>query len=450
MVVSNQQANVLIKDLGDGLILRQGTPGDSDQLAAFNARIHKQEESEQPDQRVGRWTRDLIDLPHPTTGAEDFTIVEDLNSKKIVSTLVLISQTWSYAGIDFKVGRPELVGTDPAYRERGLVRAQFETIHDWSAARDELVQGITGIPYYYRQFGYEMGLELGGGRSGYIQQIPKLEDDEPYSLRLATDEDIPFLVGLFLRASQRYLVSCVRDEKIWRYELSGGSPDNVNRSVIKIIESSSGDRVGAIRHSPYRWGKMMALTSYEIETGNSWAAVTPAVMRHLGSIGRQYPAEDGKEVDLETFGFWLGSQHPVYEVIPARLSRTREPYAWFLRVPDLQKFIQLIIPQLEARLASSPLVGHDGQIKLTFYGRGLRFVLEGGHIAAVEDWKPEPYRDSGDAGFPGLTFLQLVFGYRSLAELKYAFADCWTKGDQTAILLDILFPKMASSVWPLS
>jgi len=149
MVVSDQQTNDLIKDLGGGLILRRGVPTDGEQLSAFNARIHMEEESVQPDQRISEWTNDLISRPHPTTNAADFTIVEDINSGQIVSSLVLISQTWSYAGIDIQVGRPELVGTNPAYRECGLVRAQFETIHEWSADRGELMQGITGIPYYY-------------------------------------------------------------------------------------------------------------------------------------------------------------------------------------------------------------------------------------------------------------------------------------------------------------
>lgn len=194
----------------------------------------------------------------------------------------------------------------------------------------------------------------------------------------------------------------------------------------------------------------MAATSYEVKSGVSWASVTPVVMRHLESTGMEYLAESGKDQALETFGFWMGSQHPVYEVIPDKLPKTRDPYAWFLRVPDLPKFIQHVVPQLENRLSASPLAGHSGELKLTFYRTGLRLVLEEGRFAAVEVWKPEPDRNSGDAGFPGLTFLQLVFGYRSLAELKFAFADCWTKGDQTPVLLDMLFPKMPSSVWPLS
>ena len=37
-------------------------------------------------------------------------------------------QTWTYGGVPFEVGRPELVATHPDYRRRGLVRAQFEAV----------------------------------------------------------------------------------------------------------------------------------------------------------------------------------------------------------------------------------------------------------------------------------------------------------------------------------
>ncbi len=97
----------------------------------------------------------------------------------------LIPQTWTYAGIPFKVGRPELVGTLPEYRNRGLVRRQFDIIHQWSAEQGEKVQVITGIPYYYRLFGYEMAMNLGGGRAGFPTHIPRLKEGEaePYHIR---------------------------------------------------------------------------------------------------------------------------------------------------------------------------------------------------------------------------------------------------------------------------
>ncbi len=50
--------------------------------------------------------------------------------------------------------------------------------------------------------------------------------------------------------------------------------------------------------------------------------------------------------------------------------------------------------------------------------------------------------------FPELTFLQLLFGYRSFAELDYVRADCYGN-EETAVLLPILFPKKYSDVTPL-
>lgn len=441
-----------LKDLGDGLILRRASPSDGEALSAFNAHVHRHEDTNEPEERVGTWTRDLVNRPHPTFRLGDFTLVEDTKTEAIVSSLCLISQTWSYDGIDFKVGRPELVGTDPAYRERGLVRSQFETIHRWSEQRGELVQAITGIPYYYRLFGYEMALELGGSREGFKPQVPLVNEgeNEPYRFRRAVETDLPFLVDLYSQINQRYLVTCLRDEYLWQYELNGRTPDNVTRYEIKIIESQDGDAVGYLIHPPYRWEAMMPVTGIEIKPDLSWATVVPAVIRYLQSIGAEYPTAHGKDIEHEGFGFWLGSEHPVYDVVSERLPRVRDPYAWYLRVSDLPAFVQQIAPALEARLVKSSMIGHSGEIKLTFYNSGLRLVFEAGRLTGVEEWKSSPHRHSGNAGFPGLTFLQLIFGYRSLSELKYAFADCWTRDDQARVLLEVLFPKRASSVWPVS
>ena len=40
-------SNQIIKDLGDGLILRRATPNDTEALVAFNGRIHAEPDSEE-------------------------------------------------------------------------------------------------------------------------------------------------------------------------------------------------------------------------------------------------------------------------------------------------------------------------------------------------------------------------------------------------------------------
>lgn len=442
---------MMIRDLGDGLVLRSGTQQDAEALRDFNAVIHSVEGPEQPDERVGAWTYDLAARPHPTYQVGDFTVVEDSHTGKIVSSMNLISQTWSYEGIRFGVGRPELVGTLPEYRKRGLVRAQFDLVHQWSAERGEKMQAITGIPYYYRQFGYEMCIALGGGRAGFATHVPALKEGEqdPFRIRPAVEADLDFIAGLYELGCQRSLVNCVRDEALWRYELSGRGAKNVNHYELRVIETPEGERVGFLAHPFFSWGDMMAVQVYEIKPGISWAAVTPSVIRYLRAVYDKYIPEHGEKKPFGAYGFWLGVEHPVYQVIPDHLPRLRSPYAWYIRVADLPDFLRHITPVLEKRLAGSPMVGTSGEFKLTFYRHGLRLVLDHGQFSVIEAWEPTPVGHSGNAGFPYLTFLSLVFGYRTVGELRSFLPDCWAE-EEVHVLLDLLFPKRASYVWPIA
>lgn len=439
----------LPRALGNGLILRRSTPADADALAEFNKMIHRDPGVVEPDEGVAAWTRDLLRGDHPTFAADDFAIVEEQATGKIVSCVNLISQTWSYAGIPFKVGRPELVGTDPAYRKRGLIRAQFDVVHAWSAERGELVQAITGIPYFYRQFGYEMTMALGGGRAAAAALISPLKEGEaePYRLRPVVEADVAFVMAVDREAARRSLVSCVRDETLWRYELFGKSALNVNRLVWHVIETAAGSPAGVMGVSPMLWGSTFGIQSLEFAPGVSWLAAAPSILRGAYTIGEAMAASEGKT--LKKVSFHLGGGHPFYTVARDRLPEERPSYAWYLRVPDLSAFMRLIAPALEERLARSMAVGHTGELALSFYRDGLRLVFEAGRIAAVEPWTPS-HNEQGSAGFAGLTFLQLLFGHRSLADLRKVFADCWADNDDARVLLDILFPVQASHFWPLA
>ena len=433
----------ILRDLGDGLVLRRSRTEDVEALVEFNRSIHTDNE---PDaQCIAAWTRDLLTRPHPTFHPDDFTIVEETATGRIVSTMNLISQTWSYEGIPFGVGRPELVGTLPEFRNRGLVRAQFEEVHKWSAERGELVQAITGIPFYYRQFGYEMALDLDGRRFGHEPQVPKLKghEIELYGIRVAQESDLPFIEELYEQTCQRSMISCERTPEMFHFELTAQAQCWVNC----LVESPTGERVGFFRHPAYNYSTSLPATRYELKPGASWLEVTPSVVRYLWEKGQEYAKRDGGALD--SFGFLLGAAHPAYEALGNRLPTIRDPYAWYLRLPDVRGFLDHIKPVLEKRLAQSLAANHSRELHISFYRTGFRLVIEHGKITAIEPWKPTP-RAEGDAAFPGLTFLQLLFGYRSFEELIYAFADCWCSSEDVRVLLNILFPKKLSNVYPIA
>ena len=435
----------ILRDLGDGLILRAATRDDREALSDFHATHLTDPGQTEPNEGLRAWMLDLMSDGHPTLRASDFTLVEDTNTSKIVSSIGLFSQTWTYEGIPFPFGQPEIVSTDPDYRRRGLVRAQFEQVHKWSAERGELVQGITGIPWYYRQFGYEMTINLGGNRTAYKLQVPKLKegDPEPYNFRPATPGDIPFIMEMYKQACSRSLISSIRDEALWRYDIEGRSEKSDFRNELRIIETPEREAVGVLAHSPKLWGPGIGSRMFEVKAGVPFLTVTPSVMRYLEATGDEYARRSGGEFGAISFG--LGEKHPVYDTVTERLPRIRKPYAWYIRIPDVTAFVQHIAPALEKRLAESPQGGYTGELKISFYRRGLQLNFDKGRIQA-ESWKPDRVEDGG-AAFPDLTFLQILFGYRSLEELQHAFPDLETRTDDARALLPILFPKKVSNVW---
>src|ERR687897_975205 len=191
----------MLKDLGGGLVLRQARREDTEAVAEFNARVHHSPggpfERRAPHRGIAAGTRDLMSGDHPTCDASDFTVVEDTTTGSIVSSTCLIGQRFSYEGLEFDAGLPELVGTHPDYRRRGLVREQFGVLHRWSEERGYLMEAIGGIPHYYRRFGYEMAVYMGEGSRIYVQDVPGKESkaggvkDSPrsYHLRPAAASD---------------------------------------------------------------------------------------------------------------------------------------------------------------------------------------------------------------------------------------------------------------------
>ena len=91
---------------------------------------------------------------------------------------------------------------------------------------------------------------------------------------------------------------------------------------------------------------------------------------------------------------------------------------------------------------------------LGFVHSGMVMEIEGGRIAAVEPRTPtqDDLSDTDtavDALFPGLVFLQLLFGFRSAREIEYAYPDCVVTSNEARALLDGLFPKRPSMVYAI-
>ena len=75
---------------------------------------------------------------------------------------------------------------------------------------------------------------------------------------------------------------------------------------------------------------------------------------------------------------------------------------------------------------------------------------QSGRLVQAANWQPGANDSDANASFPGLTFLQLLFGYKSFDDLEQTFPDCYWKTWQDRVLLTSLFPKRPSDVLPVA
>ena len=431
-----------MRDLGDGLILRSARLGDGADLVEFNATMHADDDL--PAAPLADWTRDLFDTPHPTFSPErDVTVVEDTGTGRIVSALFLIPQVWSYDGVPIKTGQPELIATHPDYRRRGLVRAQFEVIHEWSHAAGQVWQFISGIPWYYRQFGYTYALDLPPAPILWSGATTPAAPGE-LTLRPATPADVAFIAEVEMKGTSGTTLGVRRGPEGFALELAR-RPGGLLAGEVFVIESAGATPVGYVAHQRRLDHGVVSLRALEVRPGTEWLGPTAAVVAHLHEWLRAHPDGPGRGVR-----FALPSGHPAIRCAARRLGAGMPgSYGLYVRVPDLVAFLQAVGPVLERRLASSPAVAWTGDLRIGLYEEGLRLRFDKGRLGGIERWSPA----AGDAGgpvdalLPRDDFLHLLLGNRTIADLERTVADCLLDTDAGALLLDVLFPPMPTSRW---
>ena len=124
-------------------------------------------------------------------------------------------------------------------------------IHALSEARGELVQGITGIPWYYRLFGYEMALDMEAEQVIDGMHITELKKGEVETCRLRqrTDADNAFIQDTYAHAIESQVFACPRSPALWEYEFNGrsaGSDARHNGYSSKIWKGHDSDMYSII------------------------------------------------------------------------------------------------------------------------------------------------------------------------------------------------------------
>ncbi|MFX0107390.1 MAG: GNAT family N-acetyltransferase, partial [Candidatus Hodarchaeota archaeon] len=146
------------------------TDDELEELIRFNSMIHEPHDGEE--------LRRLVELL-PGFSREMNYYIRDTDQGIFVSSLNAIPTVWGYAGIPLRNLELGFVGTLPEYRKRGFVRALYQEFFEKELYRGKYeISTIQGIPYYYRQFGYDFLIPA--WRSVFLRtnQVPDVSSEE--------------------------------------------------------------------------------------------------------------------------------------------------------------------------------------------------------------------------------------------------------------------------------
>jgi len=353
---------------------------------------------------------------HPGMSHEDYFLV--MHGEKAVAGLVLIPQRWNLDGVELKVAEMGCVGTDPSHRRKGLQYILNEKFDEYAREKGYDICVLAGIPYFYRQFGYQYAVELDYRSTIDVSKLPA---ESKLTTRPFESRDIEEAQGLLEITQSNYLVHSLRTDEIWRMQEKTGT---YGAEAYKGTVFLDGDKMVAY----YRWWadsnetlviKELALKDKRHSGDIAGIIRVEAEKQGLNKILSKLSYED----EFSKYLFELGADKS-------------KIYAWQVKILDPRGFLEKLGPVLERRLESSEFKGLSKELRMNFWKYAISLRFEDGRLVSVEE-VPEAKRILGMNPYASI---QLFLGYRSREELEHMYPDFYFRKDHQR-LIDVLFPR---------
>jgi predicted acetyltransferase len=362
---------------------------------------------------------------HPSMTLDDFFVIKHLGN--MVAGLCLIPSEWSIGEIRVKVAELGCVGTLPEYRYQGLQRKLMEEYDKRVLEHGYYLSVIQGIPYFYRQFGYEYAIPLDEQTIVRFEKIPDYE--RVHTIRPLANSDIWKAMELLERSQRKFYVHSVRDKGIWKMQQEAHMAAEYDFEGYSV--EKEGQMIAYFRLSQNPENKELFLRE-----------ITDVDQSGARSV-LNFLKEKGLRLGLETLVCTISRHEPFVEhLIEAEHAEQPRSYAWQIRVTDCVKMLLKMKSLFEKRLQTSSLSCMTGKISLNFYRYAIQLTIDEGAIIDVQRLE-----ESGDrtVRFNPTVFTQLLLGHRSREELELVYPDFIVRPSHR-LLIDTLFPRLLSYV----
>ncbi|MFX1402785.1 MAG: GNAT family N-acetyltransferase, partial [Promethearchaeota archaeon] len=153
-------------------------------LIKLNVAVHKDEILETFIHRVF--------LKHPRKDDIRWLYIRDNRNDKLVSTICLVPLEWQIQDVELPVCEMEFVGTLEEYRGNNFVKILNDLYENIMEKNGYILSVIRGIPYFYRNLGYEYLSSLDDRIMISVSKIPQITYKD-VNIRKANSNDLSLI-----------------------------------------------------------------------------------------------------------------------------------------------------------------------------------------------------------------------------------------------------------------
>lgn len=369
---------------------------------------------------------------HPDFPYSDHFLILDTKKKQVAAYFCLSRSTCVLNGAEFPVGHMEIVATLPDYRHRGFIRRLNELFEQRAEQYQLPLLVIIGIPYFYRNLGYEYAITFGGTLTFPTELIPLLKktEEEPVIIEEITEKT--FNRYLEARDHRNSYLDFYRKIKLadYAYLSHGNLGDD---SVYRFYVMKRGRNLLGCFMLSIGWGF--------VEVNELWVdnlSHVTSMLRFVKAIAKR------RRLPIRIY---LPSR-PALKPVLEGLSRSKftRPYAWYVRIPSVKRFLETIKSVLEQRLAHSDFSHLSDSVRIGWYRAGIEIVFKDGMIQEIREIKRDELKDI-HAAVPFPAIYQLLMGYKTFDELHQLYPDADGQAMKLALIQE-LFPKIRAQLTP--
>lgn len=403
---------------------------DLEELIKFNAVVHGDDDPEE--------LRHQIDNL-PNLDRESNFYIRDLDKGIIVSAASAIPSVWMYETIPLSNLELGWVGTLKGYRRKGLARALYTHFEEILQRNEYHISTIMGIPYYYRQFGYDFILPMDRRVQLRVDQIPVPKDEANKSIvfREAHHNDIPNLIRLYDEHNRKILVHAARTKGLW--ELQERFHKEFEQEFKTIVLEREGRVVGYFRLC-IRGEKKHAPQGLWLSVMESSITAFDDVLQTLQYLRERAAEENTCRIDL--MGPAVNNLCRVAQNLGGHVDIG---WKYQIRIPDMTRFLERIRPALESRLIGTMFEGMTRELAVNTYEHCYLLSFVNGKLAPVKDIGMQEVGEYRNFRAPPNDLVRLVLGDYNTEELRSQNID-FIVSKELKPLVETLFPKKSSFI----